>query len=147
MKACNYCAYQERTQQQVRDKLFNWSYPYDLIEEAIARLIQEGFINEERFAIAYARGKFRQNKWGKVKIKNGLSHHGLSDYCIKTALAEIDDDEYSEQLKHLAIRKLDSINDKNYLQRKKKLSNFLYSKGYEFDLINEAIRDLVAEGE
>lgn len=118
---------------------------YDLVEENISRLITEGFINEERFAKSYSRGKFRQNKWGKIKIQMGLNQLGLTEYCIKKGLAEIDSEEYKDQLLALAKKKFHGVNSENILLKRKKTQVFLASKGYEFDLIDEVLAKLVAD--
>ena len=94
----NYCAYQERCQQEVRDKLYELGLHQQEVEQGIATLVSEGFVNEERFAVAYAGGKFRIKKWGKVKIRAGLKARKISEYCIRKALQAIDDREYERTL-------------------------------------------------
>lgn len=98
-KAESYCAYQERCQQEVRDKLYEWGLWKNAVENIIAKLIQDNFLNEERFAKAYAGGKFRIKKWGKVKIKLELKKRKISDYCIRQAMKEIDGPDYEKELK------------------------------------------------
>lgn len=93
-KVRNYCAYQERCQQEVRDKLYELGLHGIEVEQGVTVLVSEGFVNEERFAIAYAGGKFRIKKWGKVKIRAGLKSKKISDYCIRKALNSIDESEY-----------------------------------------------------
>lgn len=140
-KACRYCAYQERTQQQVREKLSEWGLWDDAIEETIAKLIKENFINEERFAKAYASGKFRQLKWGRLKIKQGLKQHGLTDYCIKKGMAEIEDEAYVNTIEKLIHQKISTLkSEKSLLKRKQKLVAFLVSKGFERDIIFDLIK-------
>ena len=94
LKARGYCAYQERSQQEVRSKLYEWGLWKEVVEEVIVKLINDNFLNEERFALAYAGGKFRIKKWGKIKIQQGLKLKGVSEYCIKKAFASIDYDDY-----------------------------------------------------
>src|ERR1700761_2983059 len=93
-KAEHYCAYQERSQQEVRDKLYEWGLWTDAVENIISQLITAGFLNEERFAKAYSLGKFRQKAWGKGKIKQGLKLKKVPDVLIKKALLVIDADDY-----------------------------------------------------
>ena len=99
IKAESYCAYQERCQQEVRDKLYSWGLHEVQVENVIAELIASNFINEERFAKAYAGGKFRIKKWGRVKISIELKRRKISTYCIKKGLAEIEEEEYVAYLK------------------------------------------------
>lgn len=134
-KAMKYCAYQERTQQQVRDKLYDLGLYGDEVEEVISHLITENFLNEERFAVAYALGHFRQKKWGKIKIKQGLEQKKLSNYCIKKGLNEIDSSEYEETLKGLLHKKYSLLKEKNLYIRKQKAVQYMLQKGYEADLV------------
>src|ERR1700742_4248902 len=93
VKAEAWCAYQERCQQEVRDKLYSWGLHNAEVEPVIAELISKNFLNEERFAKAFAGGKFRIKKWGRVNIRLELKRRKLSEYCIKKGLAEIDEDD------------------------------------------------------
>lgn len=141
-KACRYCAYQERTQAQVRDKLKEWQLWDDAIDELIIQLSKEGFINEERFAKAFVLGKFKQLKWGRIKIKYELQKHALSDYCIKKGLQEIDADEYIHTLQKLALQKWRSYTEKSTLIKKLKVKKFLVSKGFEADLAEDVLQTI-----
>lgn len=133
-KACSYCIYQERTQAEVREKLGTWGIFGSEAEEIIAWLITENFINEERFAKQYAGGKFRVKKWGRRKIKYELQKKGLSDYCIKSGLNEIADDDYQETLKELAHKKREEYQERSsVLMIKKKVTDYLLAKGYDLD--------------
>jgi regulatory protein len=140
-KAQNYCAYQERSQQEVRDKLYSWGLWKDAVEDIISSLIQDNFINEERFAKIYAGGKFRIKKWGRVKIKHALQLKGVSTFCIKKGLSEIDDDAYMETLKELLSEKLKSIKEKNPLAKKYKAAAYAISRGFESDLVWGLLKD------
>jgi regulatory protein len=142
LKAQAYCAYQERCQQEVRKKLYEWGLFGDEAEEVIAVLINENFLNEERFAIAYVSGKFRIKKWGRIKIKQELKQRKISDYCIKKALAQIEPSDYELTLQHLALKKKKDIKDKMPHIRKAKLLRYLLSKGYEQDIIMDIIERL-----
>ena len=134
-KAANWCAYQERSQQEVRDKLYEWQMKSLEVEEIISTLIAENFLNEERFALTYVSGKFKIKKWGKIKIKQGLKLKRVPDTIIKKALNSIDGDEYVATLRNLLEKKQQTEKEKNAIKRQFKLVNYLHSKGYEKDLI------------
>lgn len=128
----HYCRYQERCHQQVRDKLYELGCTTPEVDEAIAEVIEAGLLNEERFARAYARGHFRMKQWGRRKILQGLKQHKISEYCIKKAMTEIDDEEYEATLKRLAQKKLQELkSEKNMIARKGKTQRYLLQKGYE----------------
>lgn len=139
LKAQQYCVYQERSQQEVRNKLYEWGLYKDDVENIIVELIESKFINEERFALAYASGKFRIKKWGKVKIKAGLKSFNISIYCINKALSSINSKEYSETLKDEILKKAKVINERNILTKKLKIINYMISRGFERDLINDIL--------
>ena len=140
VKAAAYCAYQERTQQEVRDKLYSYGLTPDEVEELIVRLSQEKFIDEERYAQAYVRGKYGLKKWGRRKIMQGLKGKGISDYCIKQGLKEIDPEVYEQNLLQLLEKKNATEKEKNPYHRRQKLAYFLLSKGYENDLVSDAVK-------
>ena len=108
-KAKHYCAYQERCHSEVREKLYSFSLHKKEVEQILTQLIEEGFINEERFAIAYAGGKFRMKQWGKEKIKYSLKQKRVSDYCIRKALASISTSDYNKTFKSVANKKLATL--------------------------------------
>ena len=143
LKAADYCAYQERSQQEVRDKLYSYGLHQDEVEDVLADLIVDGFINEERFARAYVGGKFRMKGWGRRKILQGLKQHRISEYCIKKGMEEIDPDAYYDKLRSHAERKLPSLRGQTEYIQKGKLTQHLMMKGYENDLIREVIEELV----
>lgn len=140
-KAEVYCAYQERSQQEVRNKLYYWGLHQTDVEEAIADLITDGFLNEERFALAYASGKFRMNGWGKHKIKQGLAQKSVSAPLIRAALNSLDAQEYRDKLGSLLRAKAGSEKEKNPYKRKNKLMQYALGKGYESELILELLND------
>jgi regulatory protein len=140
LKAADYCAYQERSQQQVRDKLYDYGLHREEVDEVLSELIVDGFVNEERFAKAYVGGKFRMNKWGKVKITQGLKQHKISEYCIKQGLNEIDDEDYENTLIELLNKKAPSIKFSNDYERNTKLARFAISRGFEQTLVWEVIK-------
>jgi regulatory protein len=143
-KALKWCAYQERSQQDVRDKLYDYGLHEREVEELISRLIQEGFLNEERFAIAFAGGKFRILGWGKVKIKLALKQKRVSDYCIKKALSQIDDTAYIEKLKKVVLKRSKEIKEKDTFKRNYKLAQYALSRGFEQDLVWSIVGELVS---
>jgi regulatory protein len=138
-KLRHYCAYQERSHSEVRDKLYQlkiWKKDHD---EIIASLIEDDYLNEERFAIAFAGGKYRIKQWGRAKIKYELKQKQVSDYSIKKALKQIDETEYRSMLQQIADKKYASLKGEQYLVRKKKTIDYLMSRGFEPELINAAL--------
>lgn len=134
-KAEHYCAYQERSQYEVRGKLIEWGCYGDDLEEVIVVLIDGNFLNEERFAKAYAGGKFRMKQWGRLKIKQGLQLKKISSYCIKKGLETISDEDYEQTLLHLLEKKKGEISEKNPLKLQYKLAAYLQSRGFEPELV------------
>lgn len=141
LKAEAYCAYQERAQQEVRDKLYSWGLHLDDVEQIISDLISANFLNEERFAIAFALGKFRIKGWGKVKIEQHLKMKRVSAPLIKIALRQIDLDDYEEKLTELIHRKASTDLKQLTVTERAKLIRHLQSKGYESSLIFEKLKD------
>lgn len=141
LKLQSWCAYQERSQQEVRDKLYELGLWTEAVENIIAKLIEDNFLNEERFAMTFAHGKFAIKKWGKIKIRMELKQKRVSEYCLKKALAQIDDTEYISTLKKLIASKRRSITEKNPVKVKYKLMSYALSKGYEKDLIFDVLGD------
>ncbi len=131
----HYCAYQERAQQEVRDKLYSYGLHHDEVEQLISQLIEENFLNEERFAMAYAGGKFRMQHWGRIKIKAGLKAKQVSERLITKALNAIDPLDYEASLENILSKKLQQLNEKDTFKLRQRLLTFAYSKGYEKDLI------------
>lgn len=146
-KLKHYCAYQERCHQEVKEKLYElgvWSRDHD---EIISSLIEENYLNEERFAIAFAGGKYRVKQWGRVKIKYELKQKQVSDYCIRKALKQIDEDEYKHLLQDLARDKYDSLKKDQYIIRRKKTADYLLRRGFEPDLVNEMLKKIVSKAD
>ncbi len=141
-RGAKYCSLQERSQQQVRDKLYDWGLYGDEVEEVISWLISEDFINEERFAQSYVRGHFNLKKWGKIKIKQGLEQKKISDYCIKKGMKEIDDEDYQSTINSLLEKKWKTLKESNLYIKKQKTVRYLLQKGYEADLVWEAVNKL-----
>lgn len=142
-KIKQYCAYQERCHAEVRDKLYSFGLRKTEVEEIISELITENYLNEERFAIHFAGGKFRMKQWGKIKIKQALKAKQVSDYCIRKALKEIDSKEYQKTFQKLAEQKLKTLkSERNIFIKKRKMQDFLLQKGFEMEMIREAINQL-----
>jgi regulatory protein len=142
-KIKQFCAYQERNHQEVKEKLYSYGLYKDQVENLLSQLISENFLSEERFAIAFAGGKFRMKNWGKVKIRYMLNQHRISEYCIKKALTSIDESAYRQTLEKLFSAKKTSLkSEKNILVKKRKIAQFLQQKGYESSLIHEYLNRL-----
>jgi regulatory protein len=142
-KIKHYCAYQERSHAETRDKLYKFGLYKPEVETLLTQLIEENYLNEERFAIAFAGGHFRSKQWGRVKIKYALSQKKVSAYCIKKALASIDEGEYEQCLQKLAAAKLAILKaEKNIFIKKTKLQNYLLQKGYENNLVASVVSKL-----
>jgi len=141
MKAEHYCAYQERAQQEIRNKLYEWGLHAADVEELISELITTNFLNEERFAMAYVSGKFNIKKWGKIKIKQGLKLRKVPDRMIAKALNSIDYDDYLKVVLEAAEKKLRTITEKDAYKRKNKLMSYLMGKGFESDVILSVLKD------
>ncbi len=138
----HYCKYQERCHSEVRNKLYELGFTSVDVERLLTELIATDVVNEERFARAFARGKFRMKQWGREKIKIELKQRKISDYCIKKALTEIDGDEYDAILNKLAAKKLVQLkSDRSELSKKGKLYRYLVQKGYERDIVISVIND------
>lgn len=138
-KLKHYCAYQERCHKEVKEKLYAlgvWKKDQD---EIIAVLIEEGYLNEERFAIAFAGGKWRMKRWGRVKIKYELKKKQVSEYCLRKALKQIDEEEYLSVLEMLAKEKYTAFKNEQHLVRKKKTMDYLAAKGFEPELVRRII--------
>ena len=142
-KAKQYCAYQERSHNEVKEKLYGFGLYKNDVEELLSVLIEENYLNEERYAIAFAGGKFRMKQWGRVKIKYELQQKRVSTYSIKKALAEIDEEDYEKCLKKLAEAKLATLkSEKNIFVKKSKLQSYLTQKGFEYTLIGAIVNKI-----
>ena len=139
VKAESYCAYQERSQFEIRNKLYEWGLHQKDVEEIISELIELNFLNEERFAIAYSLGKFRIKGWGKNKIRQGLKLKRIPDKLIIKSLKEINEDDYMLMLTKILKKKLNTISEKDPFKKRYLLSRFASSKGYESDLIADLL--------
>ena len=142
-KIKHYCSYQERCHKEVKEKLYGFGLWKKDVEILISQLIEENYLNEERFAQLFAGGKFRMKQWGRVKIRHELKQKQISEYCIKKGLKEINEDDYAKTLHKLATAKWKGLKgEKNMHVKKGKTMNFLLQKGFEPALANEAVASL-----
>ena len=138
-----FCAYRDRSQKEVEEKLKEMHMIPLACEEIIIKLMQEDFLNEERFARSFVRGKFRIKKWGRNKIKQELKLREISQPLIKIAFTEINETEYLKTLEELAEKKLRLLKEPNSFKKKKKLSDHLIQKGYEPAMVFECVNELL----
>lgn len=143
-KARRYCAFQERCHSEMRSKLIEWGVYGDMLEKVMADLISENFLNEERFACTFTRGKFRMKSWGRNRIVQELRARRVSDYCIRKGLQEIDEAEYLAELERLLLKKLEELSEQDAFQRRAKLTRFALQRGYEQELISGALAAIQA---
>ncbi|WP_031529779.1 regulatory protein RecX [Dyadobacter crusticola] len=145
-KAASYCAYQERTQDEVRQRLRKWNVWGDEADEIIAELIAQNYLSEERFAKTFAGGKFRVKNWGRIKIKQELQRRGISKYSLDQGMAEIKDENYVATLKQLLEKKraLLERSETNPLVLKQKLARYALAKGYESELVWKEVEALLS---
>ncbi|MEG9327729.1 regulatory protein RecX [Salinimicrobium catena] len=143
VKLMQYCAYRDRSQKEVEDKLLEMRMIPEAREQIIIKLMQEDFLNEERFARSFVRGKFRIKKWGRIRIRQELKLREISSPIIKLAMTEINEDDYRETLIELAEKKLKLLREPNKLKRRKKLSDHLLQKGYEAGLVFDLTSSLI----
>jgi regulatory protein len=142
-KIYHYCAYQERSHQEVRNKLSDLEISTPEIEEVISHLITEGYLNEERFAKAFAGGKFRLKNWGRIKIVNALEAKGLTKNCIRIGLREIDEADYRRTIELLILKKLDQTDEENIYVKREKLATHVIQKGFEPELVWEIVKEAI----
>lgn len=139
-KSQKYCVYQERCQWDVEKKFRDWLVDEEIRDDVLGELIVQGFINEERFAAQFASGRFRIKQWGKQKIKVELKKRQISSYSINKALEKITDEEYRLTLQSLITKKNKEVRAKNEFEKTQKIAQYLYSRGYESELIWDTLR-------
>jgi len=143
-KMKKFCAYQERSQQEVRQKLYQSAIKGEEAEFVIGELIRENYLNEERFARAFARGKFRMKQWGKIRIRMELLHKGVSEPCIRKGLSEISDRDYRKTAE-VVLKKLSGGVIPDSKKEAWKLLSKMRSKGFEPELLQSIIKDISDE--
>lgn len=141
-KAKHYCAYQERSHTEVKEKLYSFRLRKADVEMILSQLIEENYLNEERFARQFAGGKFRMKKWGRIKIVHELKQKRVSAYNIKRALEEIDEQEYRKVLQQLAAAKWALLKKDQHIVRQVKTQQYLLQKGFEPLLVKAAINEI-----
>lgn len=141
-KIYKYCAYQERSHQDVRNKLFEYGLSSDDVDLLISQLINDGYLNEERFAKTFAGGKFRIKGWGRIKIVHELEAKGLTRNCIQAGLKEIDEIEYSRTLHELLEKKSSTIDEDDAYVRRDRIARYAIQKGFEPDLVWRSIKEM-----
>ena len=140
-KLKHFCGYQERCHSEVKEKLFSLGIGKVERDEIVSMLIEENYLNEERFAIAFAGGKFRLKQWGRIKIRSELKKRRVSDYCISKALKQINDKEYLQMMKKLSEKYSSSLKEEADIIRKKKTIDYLMQKGFEGELVYNTIKE------
>jgi regulatory protein len=138
----SFCAYQERCHEEVVSKLRTMKMESDEIDQIMVHLIADNFINEERFACSFSRGKHRIKHWGKIRIVNELKFRNISQNLINIALKEITPEEYLETFHALAERHWESIREKNVLKKRKKFCDYLLRRGFESTLVYDKVKEL-----
>lgn len=138
-KLQRYCAYQDRCHQEVRNKLLNLGIYGDELEEIIIELIADNFLNEERYACSFARGKFRIKSWGRIRIKQELKRKKVSAYCIKKAMEEIEESDYLEKLKLVLDKKAAQLSEADPWKKRTKLAQYAIGRGFESQLVFELV--------
>ncbi len=141
-KAEHYCAYQERCHDEVQEKLRSMNMIPQAIDIIIVHLIENDFLNEERFACSFARGKHRIKSWGKIRIVNELKARHISKYNIDKALKEITSEDYISTFEKLADNHWQTIREANALKKRKKFCDFLLRKGFESHMVYEKAKEL-----
>jgi len=141
-KLKHFCGYQERCHLEVREKLYDLGVSNTLHDEIVSTLIEENYLNEERFAVAFVGGKFRVKQWGRVKIKHELKQKQVSEYNIRKAMKEIDEQDYYNTLRKIYEEKWNSLKgEKNRFIKLSKTRNYLLQKGFESDAVKEVAGD------
>jgi regulatory protein len=141
-KIRNWCAYQERAPKETADKLYEYGLNKSETEQILAGLISDNFLNEERYAGAFASGKFRIKKWGRLKIKAELKAKKISDYSINKALKAIEGEAYEETIRTVLQKKLKTIKEPNRIRKHYKLLQYAASRGFEKDMIADVLKEL-----
>jgi regulatory protein len=143
VKISKYCAYQERAHAEVEQKLYSFGLYSSQVQELIAWLITENYLNEERFAIAFSGGKFRLKKWGKIKIRQHLKMKKVSEYSINNAISGIDEEDYQNTMKTLIKQKWAIVRANNIYELRNKVARYLINKGYEPEMVWDHTKNII----
>lgn len=141
-KAKHYCTYQERCHSEVRTKLVEIGARGLDLENLMAQLIEENFLNEERFAVAFVGGKFRQKQWGRIKIRMELQKKQVSEYCMREAFKQLEEQEYYDTLYQVIHKKSLTLDEPDKIKKKYKLAQIGIAKGFENDLVWKVVNSL-----
>lgn len=141
-KIKHYCAYQERSHYEAKQKLYGFGLYKNEVEELLSKLIEEECLSEERFAELFAGGKFRMKHWGKIKIGYELKQKQVSAYNIRRALQSIPEEDYIATLQKLAASKWQQLGGEQYFTKQAKATSYLLQKGFELPMIQKAIQQL-----
>ena len=140
-----YCAYQERSHKEVEDKLKELGLITQAREMILLHLLEQDYLNEERFSRSFARGKFRMKKWGRKRIEIELKYRGVSSYNIRQGLSEIEEKDYEEALREVARKRYESTLEPHPMKKRKKVADFLLRKGFESNRVYAVLMDLENE--
>ncbi|MDA9329095.1 RecX family transcriptional regulator [Flavobacteriales bacterium] len=138
-KMAKFCAYQERCQSEIKHKLFGTGLSNDEINNVICDLIEHKFLDEERFAKAFVRGKFNQKGWGRIKIQQHLNQKQISSFCQKKGMLEINENDYLSKLEEIILKKSNSLKTEDQFIRKIKTASYAISRGFESELVWEVL--------
>lgn len=142
-KISRYCSFQERSHLEVKNKLYGLGLRTSEVDDIVVRLIAEGYLNEERFARAFAGGKFRMKSWGRIKIARALEAKGLGNNCIKAGLKEIEDEDYLQTLRDVLLKKITQSKEENLFVKRDKIARFAIQKGFEPELVWNELKSLL----
>lgn len=137
----SYCAYQERCHKEVKAKLKTMRMIPEAIDKIMVYLIEQNYLNEERFAKAFVRGKFRIKKWGKDRLVRELKFRDISKFAIDLALKEIKDEDYFETLDELIQKRIEQVKEKNIYKKKRKVADYLLYRGWESHLVYQKLNE------
>ncbi len=137
-----YCSYQERCHKEVTQKLYTMRMIPEVIDHIVVKLMQDNFLNEERYAKAFVSGKFRIKKWGKQRLTRELKQKEIGKTLIAEALQTISDQDYLNTFHALAEKKAETIREKNPMKKKKKLADYLFYRGWESHLVYDKVNEL-----
>lgn len=138
-KMAKFCAYQERCQSEIKHKLFGVGLSNEEIDNIICDLIEHRFLDEERFAKAFVRGKFKQKGWGRIKIQQHLNQKQISSFCQKKGMLEINENDYLSKLEEIILKKSNSLKTEDQFIRKNKTAKYAISRGFESELVWEVL--------
>jgi regulatory protein len=141
-KIYKYCAYQERTHLEVKNKLFEYGLGSNEVDMLLTQLISDGYLNEERFAKTFAGGKFRIKGWGRMRITNELEAKGLTKNCIQLGLREIDQTEYEKALEKVLKKKSEAVHEDDDYVRRDKIARYAIQRGFEPELVWRWIKEM-----